>query len=640
MSADAQQQTEAARLLALKSYQILDTPPEAVYDRAVRLASAFFKAPMALVSLVDAERQWFKACYGLDFRETSRSVSFCAHALEQDGVLVVPDARQDPRFVDNPLVTGELHIRFYAGAPLVTPDGQKLGTLCILDQQPRAPLTPDECQMLQHLADSVVSELELRRTLARLTHQEAVHAAVLNSSLDAVIVMDEHGKVTEWNPAAERLFGYRREELIGQELAAHIIPPEWRDAHQRGLAHYLRTGEGPVLGRRLHLTALRRTGETFPCELAITALDLPNERLFTASLRDLTDVEAAQSALESSNRLLRAVVDTVPEAIFVKDQARRYTMINEAGAAQIGRLVEDILGRTDDELFGAEVASASRLRDEQVLEQAQGITYEVTDQLPDGARRTFWSSKLPAWGPDGTLTGLIGVAIDITERKVSETTIQEHNTLLRSRVEAAQVEVLERLARAAEYRDDDTGEHMTRVGETAAGIAAQLGLSPEEVQLLRRAAPMHDVGKIGVSDSILLKPGRLTPDEFEVVKTHCLIGSNILSGGQSPLVVLAEEIARTHHERWDGSGYPAGLCGEQIPISGRIVAVADVLDALMSERPYKRAWSQAAALAEIQTQAGQHFDPQVVRALEHVLNESGPPLADPAEEAAVPKTVH
>ncbi|WP_198170905.1 PAS domain S-box protein, partial [Deinococcus arboris] len=619
MSADALHPLEAARLAALAAYHILDTPPEAVYDRAVRLASAMFNAPIALISLVDAERQWFKACYGLDFQETPRSISFYAHALDHDGVLVVPDARQDHRFADNPLVTGDLHIRFYAGAPLITPDGQKLGTLCILDREPRAPLSPQDGQVLQHLADGVVSELELRRMGAVLARREAVNAAVLNSSLDAVIVMNEQGQITEWNPAAERLFGYTRDDMLGQDLGTHIIPPEWRAAHRRGLDHYLKTGEGPVLGKRLQLAALRRDGQTFPCELAITPLDLPNARLFTASLRDLTDIKASQDALESSHRLLRAVVDTVPEAIFVKDQDRRYTMINQAGAAQIGRPASEILGQTDEQLFADDVAQASRLRDEGVLLEAQAVTYEVTDQLPSGARRTFWSTKLPSYGVDGALTGLIGVAIDITDRKTAETTVQHHNTLLRHRVEAAQLEVLERLARAAEYRDDDTGEHMTRVGTTAASIAAYLGLPEVDVHLIRQAAPMHDVGKIGISDSILLKPGRLTPEEFDIVKTHCNIGSNILSGGQSPLVVMAEEIARTHHERWDGSGYPTGLQGEQIPMSGRIVAVADVLDALMSERPYKRAWSQEAALAEIQTQAGRHFDPQVVDALTHLF---------------------
>jgi putative two-component system response regulator len=133
------------------------------------------------------------------------------------------------------------------------------------------------------------------------------------------------------------------------------------------------------------------------------------------------------------------------------------------------------------------------------------------------------------------------------------------------------------------------------------------------VELIRRAAPLHDVGKIAIPDSILLKPGKLTPEEFEQMKTHTRLGAQMLSGGRFPLLQLAEQVALTHHERWDGTGY-LGLCEEAIPIAGRIVTVADVFDALMSERPYKRAWSLSEALAEIKRQSGQQFDPCVVQA--------------------------
>jgi putative two-component system response regulator len=129
--------------------------------------------------------------------------------------------------------------------------------------------------------------------------------------------------------------------------------------------------------------------------------------------------------------------------------------------------------------------------------------------------------------------------------------------------------------------------------------------------LIRRAAPLHDVGKIAISDSLLLKPGKLTPEEFERMKMHTILGAKMLSGGRFPLLQLAEQIARTHHERWDGTGY-FGICGEAIPMAGRIVTVADVFDALTSERPYKKAWTQQEALQEIQHQSGRQFDPQVV----------------------------
>lgn len=186
----------------------------------------------------------------------------------------------------------------------------------------------------------------------------------------------------------------------------------------------------------------------------------------------------------------------------------------------------------------------------------------------------------------------------------------------------AQAEILARLARAAEFRDDDTGRHTQRVSHTSAMIAKQLLLPTETVELIRQAAPLHDVGKIGISDLILLKPGKLSDDEFEVVKTHPEIGAALLSQGHSMLVQLAERIARSHHERWDGSGYPLGLSKDDIPLEGRIVAVADVFDALVHERPYKKAWPVADAVAEIQRQGGKQFDPQVTEAFLKLPHES------------------
>jgi len=181
-------------------------------------------------------------------------------------------------------------------------------------------------------------------------------------------------------------------------------------------------------------------------------------------------------------------------------------------------------------------------------------------------------------------------------------------------VEQGQMEVLQRLTQAAELRDDDTGQHTLRVGELSARLAAQLGLSREHIELIRRAAPLHDVGKIGVSDNILLKPGRLTPDEFALMKTHTVVGAHLLSSGQSEFVRAAEAIALNHHERFDGSGYPHGKHGEDIPLEGRIVSVVDVFDALTHERPYKVAWSEEAALNEIEAQRGRQFDPRIVDA--------------------------
>jgi putative two-component system response regulator len=210
--------------------------------------------------------------------------------------------------------------------------------------------------------------------------------------------------------------------------------------------------------------------------------------------------------------------------------------------------------------------------------------------------------------------------------------IQSQNQILEAKVrertrelEGAQIEIIERLAKAAEFRDDNTGQHTERVGQMAALIARQTGLPDTQVSLIRRAAPLHDVGKIGIPDSILLKLGKLTTEEFDLVKTHTMIGARILSGSRFPILRLAEEIAFSHHERWDGSGY-GGMTGDAIPLAGRIVAVADVFDALTQQRPYKDAWPISEAIGEIDRQRSRQFDPDLVDAFMRIIERQEPVL--------------
>ncbi len=189
-------------------------------------------------------------------------------------------------------------------------------------------------------------------------------------------------------------------------------------------------------------------------------------------------------------------------------------------------------------------------------------------------------------------------------------------------LEMARVETLQRLALAAEYRDDDTHQHTERVGALAAMLARGIGLSKGEVAVIRRAAPLHDIGKLGVSDAILLKRGALSAREQKAMQAHTTIGARILAGSHSEVLRVGEEIALTHHERWDGNGYPRGIAGELIPISGRVTTLADVFDALTHTRPYKDVWPLQEAVDEIARLSESYFDPQLVQAflaLDHEL---------------------
>ncbi|NTV28518.1 MAG: response regulator [Candidatus Omnitrophica bacterium] len=229
-------------------------------------------------------------------------------------------------------------------------------------------------------------------------------------------------------------------------------------------------------------------------------------------------------------------------------------------------------------------------------------------------------------------------ARNLIETRLLHCEIKNKNKELELLVEArtkelrdSRIDVIRRLGYAAEYRDTETGKHIIRMSRYAAALAHKLGMKESDCELLLTTSPLHDVGKIAIPDRILLKAGPLTPEEWEVMKTHTEIGARLLSGGDSAFLRMAEAIALTHHERWDGKGYPRGLRGEEIPLVGRICAVCDVLDALTSERPYKKAWSFDEAAKEIKRLSGSHFDPAVVTAFFEIF----PQLRSIAKEVEV-----
>lgn len=218
-------------------------------------------------------------------------------------------------------------------------------------------------------------------------------------------------------------------------------------------------------------------------------------------------------------------------------------------------------------------------------------------------------------------TEFLGRAKNMLALRASQKKLANRAEWLASEVTKATAEIVQReretvfhLAKAAEYRDPETGAHILRMAHYSKHISARLGMSESDQELILQSAPMHDIGKVGIADAILLKPARLTPAEFELMKQHAQIGHDILSGSSSKTLQQGARIALTHHEKFDGTGYPNQIKGEEIPLVGRIVAVADVFDALTSERPYKPAWEIERAIRHIQDHAGTHFDPACVAA--------------------------
>ena len=279
---------ETLRLRALYELELLDTEPEERFDRITRLAAAQFDVPIAVVNLIDADRQWAKACVGMPDREALRAVSFCARAIEGAEMLIVSDTHEDPRFADNALVTGPPHLRFYAGQPISTVSGFRVGTLCIASPEPRS-LAPAEVSLLHDLACIAETELnreELSIALAARRESEARMAAVMDAVAEGIVTFDAGGRVLSANPAAERAFGIDPRGLSGTRIEERLSDVGWDEiAPLLGME-----GAGPsLLGRRRLVEGRRADGTVFPLELIITGTVVDGEPLFIAIGQDVTE---------------------------------------------------------------------------------------------------------------------------------------------------------------------------------------------------------------------------------------------------------------------------------------------------------------------------------------------------------------
>jgi PAS domain-containing protein len=338
---------ESERLAALQRYEILDTDPDQKFDDLTLLASHICHAPIALISLVDAERQWFKSRVGLTTSQTPRSISFCGHAIFEDDVMVVPDAAADARFSDNPLVTGEPNVRFYAGAPLMTPEGHALGTLCVLDRVPRE-LTPAQLDALRALARQVVAQLELRRRLQQereqakeaLDEKDTAVQLMLNQMPAILWSTDTDLRLTSSAGAALAAAGRREGAPVGLTLSEffHTSDPEFLPlvAHRKALLGESVSFEVEWSGRTYasHCEPLRNLDRTIKGVIGV-ALDITRQK---RSAREL----------QKSFSLLRATLDSASEGILVVDERGKISNFN-ASFVQMWRVPEEITATRDED---------------------------------------------------------------------------------------------------------------------------------------------------------------------------------------------------------------------------------------------------------------------------------------------------
>jgi len=471
---------ETARLQALYRYCVLDTPAELEFDNLTRLAAQLCQSPIALISLLDASRQWFKSKVGIDIEQTSREISFCAHAILQPGLLIVPDVQQDPRFAHNPLVQADPSLRFYAGAPLITADGFGLGTLCVLDRVART-LTPEQAEALKILAQQVITQLELRRTVRHLTEEvgrrqqaetdlrqirndleqrvqvrtlelaranqelqlevterrrieaelaqsELKFRSLIQNSSDMITVLDVEGVIRYQSPSVTSILGYQPEELIGK-LSLDLVHPEDALRIKQALMEVVQ-----LPGSRLYLECRYQRRDGSWCFLGCVGRNLLHNPAIAGVVinsRDITGHKLAEEALRESQGKLAALIDSLPGIVFSRLGDPEWSMqYLSQGCQDLTGYSNAELVKTGQGLYPQIVVPEDRPAVLAVIaaaiaqKQPYGIEYRIITRT--GEQRWLWEKGSGVFNASGTVLSVEGFITDITERKETEEALREN----------------------------------------------------------------------------------------------------------------------------------------------------------------------------------------------------------------------
>ncbi len=418
---------EAERLETLRLYELLDTPPEESFDEITRLATSLCETPMGLICLVDADRQWFKSQVGLSIQETCRDLSFCAHAILQDGLFLVPDARTDDRFAHHPLVVAGPRIRFYAGAPLITPSGHVIGTLCVMDHVPRS-LSPTQRGILRVLAQSIVGELERRRQLRQresldkaLKEQEAAYRSLVQAIPQKVFRKDLNGCFTFANNHFCEDLGLRPDEVPGRtdyDFFPLPVAEQYRDDDRM----VIQTRQPIDLMETHHPSATR---VSYVHTVRVPILDECGTTLgVQGMLFDVTGWFLAEQSLRDAETRFHAFMKHSPCAAFIKNENLRYVYINSRFETMYQTTSAQVMGKSDSEIFPGPNALRHQESDARVLETGESVELVESVERPDGFLREFLTLKFPFLDSSGQRM-LGGVTLDVTPQKAIERTLSD-----------------------------------------------------------------------------------------------------------------------------------------------------------------------------------------------------------------------
>lgn len=445
---------------------------------------------------------------------------------------------------------------------------------------------------------------EKREAVKALRENEEKYRNLFESSPESITLVGLDGMILDCNESTESIAGLSRSELIGKPflnlgiLSETDVPPIMERFAQIVNGTIFDPFQVRILNSdkearwlEIHLSLLKKGEEVY----AIQVIS-----------RDITAKKLAEEALRSSNEMLQALINAAPLAIDMVDINGNVKLWSPTAERLLGWKAEEVISRplpSMPEILQSDVG-------EQIREELLGTTQyglETRRVRKDGSvvDVQLWTS--PLHDSEGKIIGSVGILTDITERKKAEQQIQALNAELL----IAYDETLEGWARALDLRDNDTEKHSVRVIDLTMELARALGISGQDLIHIHRGALLHDIGKMGIPDTILLKPGPLTEDEWRVMQLHPVFAYELLSN--IPFLKPALEIPYCHHEKWDGSGYPRGLLGKQIPLAARIFSIVDVWDALGTDRPYRKKWEKERIIEYIRRESGTRFDPEIVK---------------------------
>ena len=433
-------QLENLRLAELRSYALLDTPAQQTFDDITLMAAQICNLPIALISLVDEKRQWFKSKVGLDADETPREHAFCAHAIKKpDELFIVPDAEADERFRDNPLVTGTPNVRFYAGAPLVTKNGFALGTLCVIDTIPRE-LNVQQLKALDALKRNVITAFELRKAMRDIKDTEtalkeslARQNAIFNNAADAIITIDANGIIDSFNPKAVSLFKITAEDAVGLNIS-EFMPPEHGSKHNQYLKNYIESKESKVIGKCNELTCKNYDGSLFIAELSVGEFDVNGKKMFTGIIIDITERKEIENNLKYREERYRKIFELSPEVIVLFDDKGFILDLNDR--------CFDFTGYTKQELLNLHLSQVPFFD----KKSKETVMYNFSNRLSNISIPPYETEYIHK---NGTIcTGLISAALikneneqnlqifamisDITVRKNNEKLIKQSNDMMKA----------------------------------------------------------------------------------------------------------------------------------------------------------------------------------------------------------------